>query len=120
MSLQAELAVRGLHLATLTHLEHFKTPSYAAHMALEILYKALPDLVDTFIEQYQGNSGKIGQYPTWSPMKRPIAELYREFIDWIDKNRDELNDGGDISLDNALADIRAAILQTLYRLNELS
>ena len=29
--LQAELAVRVLHMGTFAHLEHFKTGSYAAH-----------------------------------------------------------------------------------------
>lgn len=115
----AELAVRVLHLGTFAHLEHFKTPSYAAHKALEQLYEELPDLVDTYIEQYQGLYGKIKTYPTWSPVLRPIAGMAKDLVKWIDENRDDLMDD-DISLDNALAEIRTVLLQAMYRLNELS
>ena len=118
--LQAELAVRALHMGTFAHLEHFKTGSYAAHKALETLYTDLPDTVDSFIEQWQGKHGKIGTYhPTWSPVMRPCAKMCEDLVAWIDENRDELMDD-DISLDNALAEIRTVLLQAMYRLNELS
>ena len=42
--LQAELAVRALHMGTFAHLEHFKTGSYSAHKALETLYTGLADI----------------------------------------------------------------------------
>lgn len=115
----AELAVRALHLGTFAHLQHFRTPSYAAHKALEALYEALPDLVDTYVEQYQGTNGLIKTYPTWNPVMRPIEGMAKDLVSWIDENRDDLTDG-DISLDNAIADIRSALLQAMYRLNELS
>lgn len=116
---QAELAVRALHLGTFAHLEHFKTGSYATHMALQTLYEALPGMVDSYIEQWQGKHGKIGAYPTWSPVIRPTQTMCMELADWIDDNRDELMDN-DISLDNALAEIRTVLLQAVYRLKELS
>ena len=115
----AELAVRVLHLGTFAHLQHFQTPSYAAHKALEQLYEELPDLIDTYIEQHQGLYGKIKTYPTWSPVLRPIAGMAKDLVKWIDDNREDLTDG-DISLDNAIADIRSSLLQAQYRLNELS
>ena len=68
--LQAELAVRALHMGTFAHLEHFKTGSYAAHKALETLYTDLPDTVDSFVEQWQGKHGKIEAYPSWAPESR--------------------------------------------------
>lgn len=117
--LQAELAVRALHLGTFAHLEHFKTGSYATHMALQTLYEALPGVVDSYIEQWQGKHGKIAAYPSWSPVIRPTAKMCMELVEWIDDNRDELMDG-DISLDNALAEIRTVLLQAAYRINELS
>lgn len=117
--LQAELAVRVLHMGTFAHLEHFKTGSYAAHKALETLYTDLPDTIDSFIEQWQGKHGKISTYPTWSPVLRPCAKMCEDLVAWIDENRDDLMDN-DISLDNALAEIRTVLLQAMYRLNELS
>ena len=50
---------------------------------------------------------------------RPIEGMAKDLVSWIDENRDDLTDG-DISLDNAIADIRSALLQAMYRLNELS
>ena len=32
------------------HIQHFKTTSYAAHMALDTLYKDIVDLVDSLVE----------------------------------------------------------------------
>lgn len=43
-----------LHSATLTHLMHFKTPSYANHVALQAYYEEIPELVDTLVESIQG------------------------------------------------------------------
>ena len=108
--LQAELAVRVLHMGTFAHLKHFKTPSYAAHKAPETLYSDLPDAIDSFIEQWQGKHGKIEAYPSWAPVIRPCAKMCSDLVAWID----------DISLDNALAEIRTVLLQAMYRLNELS
>ena len=42
-----------------------------------------------------------------------------DLVLWIDENRDDLVDD-DISLDNALAEIRTELLRAMYRLNELS
>ena len=117
--LQAELAVRVLHMGTFAHLEHFKTGSYAAHKALETLYTDLPGAVDSFVEQWQGKHGRINSYPSWSPVIRPCTKMCEDFVAWIDEHRYDLSEE-DISLDNALADIRTVLLQAMYRLNELS
>ncbi|MBS1730298.1 MAG: hypothetical protein JSS67_05910, partial [Bacteroidetes bacterium] len=50
---------------------------------------------------------------------RPCAKMCSDLVLWIDENRDDLMDD-DISLDNALAEIRTVLLQAMYRLNELS
>lgn len=43
-----------LHSATLTHMMHFKTDSYANHIALGEYYEAIPDMVDSLVESIQG------------------------------------------------------------------
>lgn len=43
-----------LHSATLTHLMHFKTPSYSQHVALAAYYEEIPELVDSLVESIQG------------------------------------------------------------------
>lgn len=119
MSKQAEFAIKILNLATLAHLEHFRTGSYATHKALEILYNALPELIDTYVEQYQGMNGKIASYPKSQVfLSDKCCELCCDMLEWIDENREGLT-GGDLSLENAVADIRAELAQAMYRLNEL-
>jgi len=54
-----------LNSATSFHLLHLQvkgTGSYAAHEALQEYYEAMPDLMDCFIEQYQGNTGVLLSY----------------------------------------------------------
>jgi hypothetical protein len=105
-------------MGTLAHLEHFKTDSYSAHKALEKLYNHLPDAVDSFVEQWQGLNGRITSYPTWAPVPRSCARMCEDFVAWIDENADDLT-ADDISLENALAEIRTVVLRAMYRLNEL-
>lgn len=40
------------------HLEHWKTKSYAEHKALAEFYDGVLELIDGFVEQYQGYYGK--------------------------------------------------------------
>ena len=47
MSNTGEFILTLLHAATNTHILHFRTKSFAQHMALGTFYEELPDLVDT-------------------------------------------------------------------------
>lgn len=38
---------------------HWQTSSYATHKALGDYYDSLSDLIDTFVEQYQGQFGRV-------------------------------------------------------------
>jgi len=46
-----------------THIAHWKTKSYAEHVALGDFYDKVIDLVDSLVECYQGNFGLIGDIP---------------------------------------------------------
>ena len=46
----AEFMMVLLHAATIAHIIHLQTNSFAQHMALDELYQALPDLADELIE----------------------------------------------------------------------
>ena len=48
-----------LHSATVTHIMHLQTESFAEHMALGEYYDAIPDLADALIEAWQGKNQKI-------------------------------------------------------------
>jgi hypothetical protein len=119
MSAPAEFATRILFLAAYAHMEHFKTDSFADHKALESLYEELPGAIDDYVEHYQGKNGKITSYPAWTPMVRPMEQMAKDMLSWIDENR-KLLSGGDISLDNDIAEVRSILYRALYRLKELS
>lgn len=51
-----DLVMCLLHSATVTHIMHWQTESYAAHQALGEYYSEIPELVDQTIEAYQGKT----------------------------------------------------------------
>lgn len=52
---------------------HWQTTSYATHKALGEYYDSLSDLIDTFVEQYQGQFGRVPIKP--NPMKSDLIGL---------------------------------------------
>jgi hypothetical protein len=54
-----DLVMCLLHSATVTHIMHWQTESYAAHQALGEYYSEIPELIDQVIEAYQGKTNII-------------------------------------------------------------
>jgi len=54
-----DLVMCLLHSATVTHIMHWQTESYAAHQALGEYYSEIPELIDQVIEAYQGKTSII-------------------------------------------------------------
>ncbi len=58
----------GMFISTLmssrtqAHIFHLQTPSYSAHKALNEYYDGIVDLIDSFVESYQGKYGIIKGY----------------------------------------------------------
>lgn len=114
-----ELVMRCFHARTNAHVLHLKTTSFAKHKALNEFYDALPDLVDTLAETYQGNYGLIESYPgRYTPVEDPVA-LVTELAEWIEKNRYECCDGDDTCLQNQVDEIMALCRSTTYKLKVL-
>ena len=53
-----ELVQRVFSARNCTHLQHWNTSSYAEHMALGDFYDDVIDLIDSFVEAYQGKIGR--------------------------------------------------------------
>ena len=53
------LVARVFAARNLAHLEHWKTKSYAQHMALNSFYDDVVDDIDSIVETYQGAFGLI-------------------------------------------------------------
>lgn len=116
--MHGEFLLTLLHAATNTHILHFRTRSYAEHMALGAFYEALPDLVDTLTESIQGLTGELVEFPAdyYAPADTAIQEL-EELQEYVKENRDALPKDSEIQ--NIVDEIADLINTTLYKLRFL-
>jgi len=108
-----------LHSVTNAHILHFSTTSYSAHKALQDFYENIGDLVDDFVEAFQGKYGLLTDY-------RPVFALAEEPLSYMMYLKDELarcrNSGNfpqDTELQNIADEIAALIDSTIYKLRFL-
>ena len=109
-----------LHSVTNGHILHLKTPSYAEHKALETFYTEAGDLIDTFVEAYQGKYTLLTAYTS-------EFELADEPIPYLTYLKDEVIDlrrkpdfPQDSELQNEVDNIANLINSTLYKLRFLN
>lgn len=114
-----ELVSRVFTARNVAHLAHWKTKSYAQHMALGDFYGALPDQIDALVEAYQGQFGLIGNVSLKAPAKAEIISYLTEELAWMNDNYEEITKYNS-SLENLLQNIVATYQSTLYKLKNLS
>lgn len=115
-----ELISRTFAMRDAAHREHFRTPSYARHMALGEFYAALPDAVDALIESYQGMFDVVGDFDVTLPTGAYDIEAgMQDDIDWLQATRDDTCNE-DPSLLALLDDIVALYQRTLFKLKRLA
>ena len=103
----------------ITHREHLKTRSYAAHMALGAFYPEIIELADDLAEAYQGCEGKLIQIPyVKNTATGSVESILRTHLEWISKNRKKLTD--ESSIQNIIDEIVGLYQSTLYKLKFLS
>lgn len=113
-----KFAAMLLHAATTAHILHLKTSSYAEHKALQGLYEGIPDLIDQWIEAYQGLYGIIETYPSgYEPPKKDCVETIREIAADVREMRKKMPENTE--LQNIIDEIAALIDSTLYKLRFL-
>jgi hypothetical protein len=104
-----------IELRDKAHIFHWNTTSYSQHKAMGKFYEGLTDLIDSFVETYQGKYGRL-QFQGLSELKITDANLivsltYAEILQ-IEKQIDkECSD-----LLNILADMKALCNHTKYLL----
>ena len=109
-----------LHARTTAHLKHWMTHSRSDHQALQFFYDGIVDLVDTFVEGFQGEYGLLHDiidgyvFPTGEPYAYFLA-LGQE----IDTLRKQDRFPQESWLQNAVDEIRILVSQTKYQLKEL-
>ena len=112
-----DLVMCLLHSATVTHIMHWQTESYAAHIALGEYYSEIPELVDSVIEAYQGKTGIIlRKFPIETDDYEAMTPLaYMEYLsEEMTEGRALFGEDSEIqNLVDAIADL---IDSTMYKL----
>ena len=100
------------------HFAHLNTTSYAEHKALGEFYDKWLDLVDGFVETYQGRYARINGSITINAVSGLDAEKYigtlRKFL--LEDAMSIFNPAMDIDLANIVADMISLVNHTLYKL----
>lgn len=111
-----ELISRTFADRNAAHLEHFRTKSYAQHMALGAFYESVIDATDTVVEAYQGMFGLVEEVDVES-VKFSIERL-RDTADWLEINRMEISSESD-AVANLVDGVTAVYLSAIYKLENL-
>ena len=122
-----EIAVQntavGLFVSTLmssrtqAHVFHLQTPSCSAHKALNEYYNDIIDLIDGFVESYQGKYGIIKGYTNVDLQEYQSCEAiimyFTALAMFIDRGRTQIPQ--DPYLQNQVDEISALIHSTVYK-----
>lgn len=110
-----ELIEKMFHARDASHIEHWKTKSYARHVALNEYYDEVVDNIDKFVEAYQGTFGIIGDV---GGEEKDVAKMINDDIIWLNKNRSEICKGVP-ALENIIDELTGLHMKTLYKLENL-
>lgn len=101
------------------HNFHLQTKIYSVHKALNSYYDKLLDLVDAYIETYQGQYGILTGYENIQVSAvNDIVEYLEDSVKIFSLGRDSLKDS-DAHLKNILDEIIALTYRTLYKIKFL-
>ena len=108
-----------LHSVTNAHILHLTTKSYAEHKALQGYYTKVDDLVDDFIEAFQGKYGLLHDFTNdYQLPDQPVA--YMTYLkDEVATLRRSERFPQDSELQNSVDEIAQLIDSTLYKLRFL-
>ncbi len=112
-----ELVMDLLHSSIITHIMHWQTQSYAAHVALGEFYEEMPELIDAVVEAYQGKNNVIlSNFPVEMEAYESMAPL-----DYMEYLGQELSEGralfgNDSEIQNLVDGIADLIDSTIYKL----
>lgn len=108
-----------LHSVTNAHILHLTTRSYAEHKALEGFYSEIGDLVDDFVEAFQGKYGLLHDFiADYTLPGEPVAYL-TYLKDEVATLRRSERFPQDSELQNSVDEIAQLIDSTLYKLRFL-
>jgi hypothetical protein len=114
-----QLVPRVLATRNAAHQAHWKTKSYAQHVALDEFYDGILDVLDKLVETYQGAFGLCDFPPPAGILPKDIVAHIGQEAAWIDANRSKIakNLG---SLENIVDELTGVYLKSFYKLSNLS
>jgi DNA-binding ferritin-like protein len=108
------------------HIFHWQTTgdgSYAAHKALQKYYDAIPDLLDSLVEAYQGKHGIIKGYEPAERFdeysKDGAVKYFKALISFVERIYTKFPKE-DTNIINQLDAFKDLIYTTIYKLENLS
>ena len=112
-----EFVLCMLHSQTNAHILHLQSRSYSEHKALQGYYEGIDDLIDSFVEAYQGKYGIIESYSNEYEKPTPALEYLVSLNDYVLQARSSLPQ--DTELQNIIDEIASLIDSTIYKLRFL-
>ena len=103
------------------HTLHLRTRSFAAHIALNELYDALVDLVDSLAEMHQGKYGvmNIGvEIANFNFNDREAVPFIQQLAQWAEQSKNAIPQDSFIQSEWDL--VMAAIYKAKYKLENLA
>lgn len=113
-----QLISRVFYARNVAHWHHWRTKSYAQHVALGSFYDGVIDALDALVEAKQGADDLVGDIPTPKNQQGSVVETLRADAEWIEKNHEDIC-GGNRALGNLLDNITGLYLSTIYKLENL-
>jgi hypothetical protein len=115
----AEFFSTILQAGVITHQLHLATNSFAKHMALDELYKALPELADDIIEAWQGRNRVVLSYPKPYELKVDDEVTYvMDLAAYVQGHRAEISQASEVQ--NLIDELAGALDSALYKLRFLN
>jgi hypothetical protein len=108
-----------LHSVTNTHILHLTTTSYSEHKALEAFYTEVGDLVDEFVEAFQGKYGLLHDFTTDYSIPTTALDYLTYLKDEVESLRRMPRFPQDSELQNTVDEIAQLIDSTIYKLRFL-
>lgn len=115
-----DLITRVFATRNAAHLEHWRTKSFAQHMALGDFYDSIIDNIDSIVEAHQGvfDLVDVGDLPAQKKVKNIVDRLEEDLL-FIGQNRQKLSNKLP-AIDNLLQDLEHTYMSALYKLKNLS
>lgn len=108
------------------HIFHWQTTgpgSYAAHKALNDYYDAVPDMVDTLVETYQGKHGIVKGYEPAEQFSEytqdGVLKYFKALATYIERVYAKFPKE-DTNIINQLDSVKDLVYSTIYKLENLS